>query len=96
MSTATDGTHSHVILGELVPGPLVLLSKLYENEAYNGAPVRDVLTNRPQVDVVQAQQQKPTFGLGDDASFKMHKHLQQFLTQTIENKKLLASRDWRG
>ena len=95
MSLATDGTHSHVILGELVPGPLIILSKLYENEAYNGHPVRDVLTHRPQVDVVQAQQQKPSFGLGDDPSFKMHKHLEKFLTQTIENKVLLASRDWR-
>ena len=71
MSSATDGTHSHVILGELVPGPLVLLSKLYENESYGGAPVRDVLTNRPQIDVVQAQHQRPAFGLGDDNAFKM-------------------------
>ena len=96
MSSATDGTHSHVILGELVPGPLIILSKLYENESYGGAPVRDVLTNRPQIDVVQAQHQRPAFGLGDDASFKMHKHLQKFLTQTIEKKTLLSSRDWRG
>ena len=95
MSNLTDGTHSHVILGELVPGPLVLLSKLFENESYGGHPVRDVLTNRPTVDVVQAQQQKPAFGLGDDPAFKMHDHLKKFLTQTIENKTLLASRDWR-
>ena len=95
MSNLTDGTHSQVILGELVPGPLVLLTKLYENESYGGPPVRDVLTHRPTVDVVQQQTQKPAFGLGDDPSFKMHQHLKKFLTETIENKKLLASRDWR-
>lgn len=95
MSSLTDGTHSRVILGELVPGPLVLLPKLFENESYNGPPVIDVLTNRPQIDVVKPPPQKPAFGLGDDASFKMHKHLQKFLNETIENKTLLASRDWR-
>ena len=95
MSNATDGTHAHVILGELVPGPLVILSKLYENEFYSGPPVRDVLTHRPVVDVVQQQPQKPAFGLGEDASFKMHDHLKKFLSQTIENKPLLAARDWR-
>ena len=95
MSNATDGTHSHVLLGELVPGPLVLLTKQYENEFYNGPPVRDTLTHRPVVDVVQQQQQKPAMGLGDDASFKIHEHLKKFLNQTIENKTLLAARDWR-
>ena len=95
MSSLTDGTHSQVVLGELVPGPLVLLPKLFENEYYNGPPVRDVLTNRPQIDVVKPQPQKPAFGLGDDASFKMHRHLEKFLNQTIENKTLLSSRDWR-
>ena len=95
MSNATDGTHAHVILGELVPGPLILLSKLFENESYGGPPIRDVLTHRPIVDVVQHQVQKPAFGLGEDASFKLHDHLKKFLTQTIENKTLLASRDWR-
>ena len=95
MSSLTDGTHSRVILGELVPGPLVLLPKLFENESYNGPPVIDVLTNRPKIDVVKPPPQKPAFGLGDDASFKMHKHLQKFLNETIENKTLLASRDWR-
>ena len=94
MSNATDGTHAHVILGELVPGPLVILSKLYENDGY-GPPVRDVLTHRPVVDVVQQQPQKPAFGLGEDASFKIHDHLKKFLSQTIENKTLLAARDWR-
>ena len=95
MSNATDGTHAHVILGELVPGPLVMLTKLYENESYNGPPVRDVLTHRPVVDVVKPQPQKATLGLGEDSSFKMHEHLKKFLSQTIENKTLLAARDWR-
>ena len=94
MSNATDGTHAHVILGELVPGPLVLLTKLYENEFYGGPPIRNALTHRPVVDVVQ-QQPQPSFGLGEDASFKMHEHLKKFLNQTIQNKTLLASRDWR-
>ena len=95
MSNATDGTHAHVILGELVPGPLVLLTKLYENEFYGGPPIRNALTHRPVVDVVQQQPQKPSFGLGEDASFKTHEHLKKFLNQTIQNKTLLASRDWR-
>ena len=95
MSNLTDGTHAHVILGELVPGPLVMLTKLYENEYYHGPPVRDVLTHRPVVDVVKQQPQKATFGLGEDSSFKIHEHLKKFLNQTIENKTLLAARDWR-
>ena len=95
MSNITDGTHAHVILGELVPGPLVMLPKLYENEYDHGPPVRDVLTNRPAIDVVKPRPQAATFGLGEDSKFKIHEHLKKFISQTIENKTLLASRDWR-
>ena len=96
MSLLTDGTHANVVLGEVVPGPLVLLTKLYENQYYNGPPVKSALIHEP-VDVVRpdsAPMQQST-GLGDETSYKIHEHLKKLLNEKIANKTLLASRDWR-
>ena len=97
MSLLTDGTHAFVVLGEVVPGPLVLLTKAYENNYYNGPPTKSALIHE-QVDAVRPDvgpPMKQAPGLGDETSYKIHEHLKKFLNEKISNKTLLSSRDWR-
>ena len=91
MSLYTDGTNIHLPTAHVVPGILVPLLKKYENDFYNGPPVRHDL---PPVDQVQSGV-KPAHGLGDETSYKIHQQLKKLLDAKTENKTLLAVRDWR-
>ena len=90
MSLYTDGTNIEIPTAHVVPGNLIILMKAYENDFYNGPPVKHQL---PIVDQVQSMKQ--AHGLGDETSYKIHAQLKKLLDVKTENKTLLAQRDWR-